>query len=87
MLYYYNAIIQLYNYSINVSTIPKKFYVQNQKNMNNLNFFNAFKSLISVILINTIIIYSRMIKKKLLSKLTNCFLIIEGLNDICDLTK
>ena len=34
--------------------------------MNNFSFFNAFKSLISVILINTIIIYSRINKKKII---------------------
>ena len=34
--------------------------------MNNFSFFNAFKSFISVILINTIIIYSRINKKKII---------------------
>jgi len=34
--------------------------------MNNFSFFNAFKSLISVIIINTIIIYSRINKKKII---------------------
>jgi hypothetical protein len=34
--------------------------------MNDFSFFNAFKSLISVILINTIIIYSRINKKKII---------------------
>ena len=34
--------------------------------MNNFSFFYAFKSLISVILINTIIIYSRINKKKII---------------------
>ena len=34
--------------------------------MNNFSFFYTFKSLISVILINTIIIYSRINKKKII---------------------
>ena len=34
--------------------------------MNNFSFFNAFKSLISVIFINIIIIYSRINKKKII---------------------